>query len=151
MLFLFEHLPPSHFRFSEFLSKMTCKDFSFFRIVNQYFHCCIFINQNNHDIDIMYIYYNIYILYISSLIYVFMYCIHHFCSPRCFSRKHDTKRLGICSVALWQIDSFCLRLHAWHRVEHLGSQRQPKNGLVSYVPGSKLPLFPYNRGWSSTQ
>ena len=22
---------------------------------------------------------------------------------------------------------------------------------VSYVPGSKLPLFPYNRGWSSTQ
>ena len=20
-----------------------------------------------------------------------------------------------------------------------------------YVPGSKLPLFPYNRGWSSTQ
>ena len=23
--------------------------------------------------------------------------------------------------------------------------------LVIYVPGSKLPLFPYNRGWSSTQ
>ena len=21
----------------------------------------------------------------------------------------------------------------------------------TYVPGSKLPLFPYNRGWSSTQ
>ena len=23
--------------------------------------------------------------------------------------------------------------------------------MKSYVPGSKLPLFPYNRGWSSTQ
>ena len=23
--------------------------------------------------------------------------------------------------------------------------------LYLYVPGSKLPLFPYNRGWSSTQ
>ena len=25
------------------------------------------------------------------------------------------------------------------------------NRVVLYVPGSKLPLFPYNRGWSSTQ
>ena len=25
------------------------------------------------------------------------------------------------------------------------------NGVTSLVPGSKLPLFPYNRGWSSTQ
>ena len=24
-------------------------------------------------------------------------------------------------------------------------------GLIGCVPGSKLPLFPYNRGWSSTQ
>ena len=23
--------------------------------------------------------------------------------------------------------------------------------IYIYVPGSKLPLFPYNRGWSSTQ
>ena len=22
---------------------------------------------------------------------------------------------------------------------------------TAYVPGSKLPLFPYNRGWSSTE
>ena len=26
-----------------------------------------------------------------------------------------------------------------------------KKTLLSYVLGSKLPLFPYNRGWSSTQ
>ena len=26
-----------------------------------------------------------------------------------------------------------------------------QTALDSHVPGSKLPLFPYNRGWSSTQ
>ena len=34
----------------------------------------------------------------------------------------------------------------------LGSHEEPSDFSESlYVLGSKLPLFPYNRGWSSTQ
>ena len=31
------------------------------------------------------------------------------------------------------------------------SPRYEEEMVLSYVPGSKLPLFPYNKGWSSTQ
>ena len=65
------------------------------------------------------------------------------CFPRCFSRKRNTKRLGICFVALWQTDSFCLRLHALHRVEHLGkSNVKPKTGWF-HTP-RKINMEPEN-------
>ena len=56
--------------------------------------------------------------------------------------------------ALWD-DFFCedpskvlrTRRHRTWRSRHGGGGG---GGDYEYVPGSKLPLFPYNRGWSST-
>ncbi len=43
--------------------------------------------------------------------------------------------------------SKCISFQTWH---HFGYPWLGFRGCI-YVPGSKLPLFPYNRGWSSTQ
>ena len=53
--------------------------------------------------------------------------------------------LGACSL--------CISVASGHAAEVQRKLQVPMKLLLPklYVPGSKLPLFPYNRGWSSTQ
>ena len=61
-------------------------------------------------------------------------------------------------VTTWSYKGSSLSLVSWSRLEMVmwtcGTRNPKKQRLNSQqrcVPGSKLPVFPYNRGWSSTQ
>ncbi len=55
----------------------------------------------------------------------------------------------ICNMFFFTIPGVAMNWwNAWHRRLHNSGKNEDEN-MEAYVPGSKPPLFPYNRGWSS--
>ena len=68
--------------------------------------------------------------------------------PRCIDiTKFNIPRMKVWKLHLLSIGSF---LGAFYGGPGKTLQK-PVNNEGSFELGSKLPLFPYNRGWSSTQ
>ena len=56
-----------------------------------------------------------------------------------------------CCLVNWNPIQLAARKEIKDRCRKGGFVMTSKNNLNVYVLGSKLPLFPCNRGWSSTQ